>query len=123
MSDRPRAAVIGAGMAGLAAAHDLREAGFDTAVFESRDRVGGRIWSVRKGDFLMDLGAAFYLGTYTDTIAMIHEVGLSDSFEARPAMGAMKREGTMHWLDYTKPVRTGLTTRAISTRSKLKALK
>lgn len=64
------AAVIGAGMAGLAAAYDLQRAGFRTTVFEERDRVGGRIWSIRKGDFLMDLGAAFYLGTYKHTIAM-----------------------------------------------------
>jgi len=115
------AVVIGAGMAGLAAAYDLQAAGYRTTVFEARDRVGGRIWSVRKGDFLMDLGAAFYLGTYRHTIAMIHEIGLSESFESRPAMGAIKREGTMHWLDYTTPVRTGLRTGLISPHSKLKA--
>lgn len=113
-------AVVGAGIAGLAAAYDLQQAGYETTVFEARDRVGGRIWSIRKGDFLMDLGAAFYLGTYKATIAMIHELDLSDSFQCKPAMGAVRRDGTMHWLDYTKPVRTGLTTRLISPRSKLK---
>ena len=45
-------------------------------MFESRDRVGGRIWTVRKGDFLTDLGTAVYLGTYREAVAMIHEVGL-----------------------------------------------
>lgn len=113
--------MIGAGIAGLAAAHDLQRAGFRTTVFDARDRVGGRIWSVRKGDFLMDLGAAFYLGTYKDTIAMIHEVGLTDSFQCKPAMGAVRRDGSMHWLDYTAPVRTGLRTGLISPASKLKA--
>jgi oxygen-dependent protoporphyrinogen oxidase len=115
------AAVIGAGVAGLAAAYDLQKAGFKVTVLESRDRVGGRIWTVRKGDFIMDLGAAFYLGTYTHTIEMIHELGLSASFECRPAMGAVRRDGTMHWLDYTTPLRTGVRTRLLSTRSKLRA--
>ena len=107
-------------MAGLAAAYDLQRAGFTTTVFEADDRVGGRIWSIRKGDFLMDLGAAFYLGTYKHTIAMIHELGLTDSFQCKPAMGAVRRQGRMHWLDYTTPIRTGLRTGLISTRSKLK---
>jgi oxygen-dependent protoporphyrinogen oxidase len=123
MREQATAAVIGAGMAGLAAAYDLQRAGYRTTVFESRDRVGGRIWTIRKGEFLMDLGAAFYLGTYKATIAMIHELGLSESFESRPAMGAVRRDGTTHWLDYTTPLRTGLGTKLISNRTKLTALK
>jgi protoporphyrinogen oxidase len=74
MTEGPAVAVIGAGIAGLAAAHDLRRAGSVPTVFEERDRVGGRVWTVRKGDFLMDLGTAVYLGTYRDAIALIHEV-------------------------------------------------
>lgn len=123
MSTEHTAVVVGAGMAGLAAAYDLQKAGYRVTVLEARDRVGGRIWSIRKGDFLMDLGAAFYLGTYKETIAMIHEIGLTDSFDSRPAMGAIKRNGTMHWLDYTTPLRTGVKTKLISTSSKLKARK
>ncbi|GAA4783136.1 flavin monoamine oxidase family protein [Microbacterium gilvum] len=41
-----RVAVIGAGMAGAAAARRLVDAGLDVTVFEARDRVGGRIHSV-----------------------------------------------------------------------------
>jgi len=40
-----RVAVIGAGFAGLAAAVDLVDAGYDVTVFEARSRVGGRVWS------------------------------------------------------------------------------
>lgn len=36
--------VIGAGMAGLAAARDLRQAGLGVLVLEARDRLGGRTW-------------------------------------------------------------------------------
>jgi monoamine oxidase len=39
----PRVAVVGAGLAGLTAASDLTEAGWDVVVLEARDRVGGRV--------------------------------------------------------------------------------
>lgn len=123
MTETRTAAVIGAGIAGLAAGYELQKAGFKPTVFENRDRVGGRIWTIRKGDFLMDLGTAVYLGTYRDAIKLIHEVGLSDDFVERSAMGAMMRDGKVHHFDYTTPVRTALSTKAMSWPSKLKAIK
>ncbi len=52
IADRPdagtarRVIVVGAGLAGLTAAHDLRDAGWDVVVLEARDRVGGRVKTV-----------------------------------------------------------------------------
>ncbi len=39
--------IIGAGMAGLAAAYDLHRAGWQVTVLEARDRVGGRVHTMR----------------------------------------------------------------------------
>jgi len=42
----PRVVVVGAGLAGLACAYELREAGADVYVFEARKRLGGRVNSL-----------------------------------------------------------------------------
>ena len=44
--------VIGAGIAGLAAAQQLQQFGLEVIVLEARDRVGGRIATFRKGIFV-----------------------------------------------------------------------
>ena len=38
--------MVGAGFAGLAAAHELRHAGYHVTIFEARNRVGGRVYSL-----------------------------------------------------------------------------
>ncbi|MGH8164453.1 MAG: FAD-dependent oxidoreductase, partial [Rhodanobacteraceae bacterium] len=50
--------VIGAGIAGLAAAQTLSRAGSKVVVLEARDRVGGRIFTDRSFGASVELGAA-----------------------------------------------------------------
>jgi monoamine oxidase len=45
----PRVLVSGAGLAGLAAARALEAHGAEVVVIEARDRVGGRVWTIRDG--------------------------------------------------------------------------
>jgi len=118
-----RIAVVGGGIAGMSAAHRLTEAGLQPVVFERNDRVGGRIWTIRKGDYLMDLGASVYLGTYREAIDLIRGVGLGGELRELPAIGSMPRNGQLHVFDYSSPIRTALTTRALSLGAKLRAAK
>jgi monoamine oxidase len=46
----PRVVVVGAGLAGLSCAYQLKQAGVRAEVYEASDRVGGRCWT-RRGDF------------------------------------------------------------------------
>jgi monoamine oxidase len=57
-------AIIGAGAAGLAAARDLARAGRSVVVLEARDRVGGRVFTLKDDDFPapVELGAEFVHG-------------------------------------------------------------
>ena len=66
-----RVVVVGAGMAGLVAAYDIREAGFDVTIVEARDRIGGRILTDRSLGGAVDLGAAWIHGTRRNPIAKL----------------------------------------------------
>ncbi len=48
--------VLGAGIAGLVAAYELRQAGYQVQVLEYNSRAGGRNWTLRGGDRYTELG-------------------------------------------------------------------
>lgn len=50
--------VLGAGIAGLVAAYELRKAGYRVHVLEYNERPGGRCWTLRGGDHYTELGGA-----------------------------------------------------------------
>lgn len=120
---RGSVAIIGAGIAGLTAAYRLKQAGFTPTVFEASDYVGGRIKSFQRGDFLFDVGAFIYLGSYQEAIDLMHEVGLTDKLAKFEAYGAMPKNGDLKFLDLNKPVRTIVGTDYLSAGSKVKSLK
>ncbi len=70
--------VVGAGLAGLAAATELRSAGVAVRVFEARDRVGGRISTDYSLGFPAELGAAWVHGVSGNPVAeLVKRAGLS----------------------------------------------
>src|ERR1700731_1879929 len=68
--------VIGAGMAGLAAARALSEAGRSVLVLESQNRIGGRLLTQHIGNEIIELGAEFVHGRPPELLALIAEAGL-----------------------------------------------
>src|SRR4051812_21150873 len=70
--------VLGAGVSGLAAAARLSAAGQSVRVLEARDRIGGRVHTVRDmpdWPVPIDLGAEFIQGLIPPLIALGHAAG------------------------------------------------
>jgi monoamine oxidase len=55
--------VVGAGMAGLAAARSLADAGWPVRIIEARDRIGGRVYTNRDWGAPLEMGASWIHGT------------------------------------------------------------
>src|SRR3546814_838484 len=72
-------AVIGAGWAGLTAAWTLHRQGHAVALFEAARNLGGRARRVhsRSLDLVIDNGQHILLGAYTETQALMRELGLN----------------------------------------------
>ena len=58
--------IVGAGIAGLAAARTLADAGFSVEIHEATDRVGGRVASDTVRGFTVDRGFQIYLSAYPE---------------------------------------------------------
>jgi monoamine oxidase len=70
--------VVGAGVAGLAAARALHRSGLDVVVLEARDRIGGRIYTHRGPGLAqpVELGAEFVHGRVAATLAIADAAAL-----------------------------------------------
>ena len=68
-----RVAIIGAGMAGLAAARRLRAAGVECVVFDKSRGLGGRMATRRDGDLRFDHGAQYFTARGKRFKALVEE--------------------------------------------------
>jgi monoamine oxidase len=69
--------IIGAGMAGLAAARSLARSGLRVLVLEAQHHIGGRVLTRRVGDEVIELGAEFVHGRPPELWSLIEEAGLT----------------------------------------------
>ncbi len=84
--ERYDAVIVGAGIAGLTAAWELRDRAI--LVLEAADRVGGRMRSEPRGPYWLNLGAHLFGGPGSLLDRLIKEVGL----ETRPRRSALRAE-------------------------------
>ncbi len=81
----PSVVVVGAGLAGLAAAYELRKVGFNVRLIEQSSRAGGRIHSVRghfDSDAVAELGGAELGSSYTNFLGYCEALGVAFEVEA-----------------------------------------
>lgn len=68
--------IVGAGVAGLTAANDLRKAGLTVVVLEARDRVGGRLWTDVIDGAMLEIGGQWVSPDQEALKDTIAELGL-----------------------------------------------
>src|SRR5882724_5872308 len=74
-----RILVVGGGLGGLCAAHELSRQGHDALLFEAQARPGGRVKTLREGlafGLTAEAGAARTPDSHEFTLHYIHEFGL-----------------------------------------------
>ena len=104
MNASARVAVVGAGISGLATALTLADTeAVDVTVFESAERVGGKIdASPFAGVTGVDEGADAFLARVPEAVALAHRVGLGDDLVSPEPVGAAV------WHDELHPIPDGL---------------
>ncbi len=69
--------ILGAGLTGLSLAYLLKKKGINTHIIEARDRIGGRIHTIKgKQDSLMEMGATWLGKKHTYLNAFLEELGI-----------------------------------------------
>lgn len=74
-----RVAVIGGGLAGLAAAVELKARGAHVELFERARLLGGRATSFEVGEHVVDNGQHVFLACCTEFIAFVERLGMGDA--------------------------------------------
>ena len=82
--------VVGAGIAGLAAAWILRDR--DVLVLEAEDRVGGRMKSEPRGDYWLSVGAHMFPGPGSVIAGLVERDGARDASLRGSLLGMAYRD-------------------------------
>lgn len=97
-----RVAVVGGGIAGLAAAFHLARGGAEPVVLEGSDRVGGKLRLDRVGDLTVDVGAEAMLARRPEAVDLVGAAGLgADLVEPEPVPAMVWSRGDLHPLPPT----------------------
>jgi protoporphyrinogen/coproporphyrinogen III oxidase len=95
-----RVAIVGGGMAGLAAAWDLSLAGAEVVVYESRSVAGGRLRSDVLDGCVLDPAVQLLSSTFTSLHDLLGQAGVAGRLVRAPGRDALWRGGRAHTLTY-----------------------
>jgi len=114
------ALIVGAGIGGLTAGFRLQQAGWKIRIFEREAFAGGRMRTVHKGGFTIDVGAGILPASYKAVLKLIADTKHNDLIDVLTGRIAIPRNGEMHFLDMSNLKLSLLKTSLISWASKLK---
>jgi zeta-carotene desaturase len=89
-----RIAIVGAGLAGMATAVNLVDAGHEVEIFESRPFVGGKVgsWVDADGNHI-EMGLHVFFGCYYNLFALMEKVGILDALRLKEHTHIFINEG------------------------------
>ncbi|MBN1266761.1 MAG: NAD(P)/FAD-dependent oxidoreductase [Anaerolineales bacterium] len=96
-----KAAIIGAGVAGLSAAWDLRQTGWDVEIFEAGDNVGGLASGFKEPDWDWSLEKYYHhwFASDRDMLQLLDELGLRSKVLFTTPITAVYHDGEFYALD------------------------
>lgn len=89
-----RVAIVGAGLAGLATAIDLVDAGYEVEIYESRPFVGGKVgsWVDAEGNHV-EMGLHVFFGCYYNLFELMRKVGAGHNLRLKDHTHMFVNEG------------------------------
>jgi len=96
--------IVGGGLAGLACAIRLHEAGTRPIIFERSDDVGGRVRTDNLDGFLLDRGFQVFLDAYPEAGALLNKEGL-DLRAFKPGALIYRTSGMLRIMDVLREPR------------------
>jgi zeta-carotene desaturase len=123
-----RVAIVGAGLAGLATAVELVDAGHDVEIFEARPFVGGKVGSWIDGDGNhVEMGLHVFFGCYYNLFDLMQKVGAGEALlQKQHTHTFVNRGGQTGMLDFRfitgapfNGLKAFFTTSQLSTQDKL----
>ncbi|ANV84046.1 UDP-galactopyranose mutase [Picosynechococcus sp. PCC 7003] len=85
-SQGKKVVVIGGGLAGLAAAYELSQRGFQVTLLEKAPQLGGKVasWKINVGDdeFMMEHGFHGFFPQYYNLKSLVSELSINDNFQS-----------------------------------------
>lgn len=103
VSDAGRVVVVGAGIAGLAAAHRLAAAGAEVSVLEAERGPGGRMSTLELDVGPMERGAQFLSTGYTIIPELLSATGLADQVVPVSSRSVILVDGRIRRFDSSRP--------------------
>ncbi|MDY6937298.1 MAG: 9,9'-di-cis-zeta-carotene desaturase [Cyanobacteriota bacterium] len=101
-----RVAIVGAGLAGMAAAVKLADAGHQVEIFESRPFVGGKVgsWVDPDGNHI-EMGLHVFFGCYYNLFALMEKIGATNNLRLKEHTHTfINPEGKIGELDFRFPI-------------------
>lgn len=88
--------IIGGGVAGTAAAHELTQRGYSVTIVEQRDYIGGRIHSHIVDGAAVEMGAGFMTKGYANLLDFMRTNGLSELLHRQHGQSGILRDGKIY---------------------------